>query len=367
MSGGPPPGGDQDVSGGLLATTILVTVLATVVVSLRMLTKIWIVKRVGWDDWTILLAFLGHPIGCALVITQIAYGFGRHKYYLTDHQFLEFEKYAYGEWLQTFATLMFTKVSICLFLLRIPVSKVFIRPLQAMVVILVVSNLILSLLWIFQCLPDLAEAWNTELPGYCLDKSQLEQIILSQAIISIISDFVLSAFPILILRKVQISFRSKVGLCSLMGLGVITGSFSIVRTVLNWQTETDDPTWLSIPCWYWRTWEVFFGIVAASLPTLRPGYAWFSTKVQTRLSGTSKNSLLPIPYGMSKITKPSEAHTAARTSESWEEVLPLQKIVSDRTADDDVERGYDQQLRAGSLEATSGGALPGDVNLSKTS
>lgn len=36
----------------------------------------------------------------ALVIVQIAYGFGRPAYYLTPHQYREFSKYAYGEWLQ---------------------------------------------------------------------------------------------------------------------------------------------------------------------------------------------------------------------------------------------------------------------------
>ena len=40
-------------------------------------------------------------------------------------------------------------------------------------------------------------------------------------VVSIISDFFLSAFPILILRKVQINLRSKIGLCLLMGLGVM--------------------------------------------------------------------------------------------------------------------------------------------------
>ncbi|KAI4114686.1 MAG: hypothetical protein LQ345_004571 [Seirophora villosa] len=77
------------------------------------------------------------------------------------------------------------------------------------------------------------------MPGKCFSKGQLERIIISQAIISIISDFFLSAFPILILRKVKINFRSKVGLCLLMGLGVIT--------VLNYQNVTNDPTWLSVP------------------------------------------------------------------------------------------------------------------------
>ena len=96
----PPPQGDVDDSGGLLATTILVTVISVVLVALRFATRIWIVKRVGWDDWTILFACLGHPIGMALVVVQIYYGFGRPAYYLTEHQFLEFMKYSYGEWLQ---------------------------------------------------------------------------------------------------------------------------------------------------------------------------------------------------------------------------------------------------------------------------
>ena len=35
-----------------------------------------------------------------LITTQIGYGFGRPAYYLTEHQFQEFMKYSYGEWLQ---------------------------------------------------------------------------------------------------------------------------------------------------------------------------------------------------------------------------------------------------------------------------
>ncbi|KAF6220060.1 hypothetical protein HO133_003885 [Letharia lupina] len=278
----PPPFGDKNASAGLLATTILVTVLSVVLVTLRFGTRIWIVKR------------LGHPIGTALVVVQLSYGFGRPAYYLSPHQFREFSKYAYGEWLQTFATLTFTKVSICLFLLRITVTKASIRPLQAAVIILIVSNIVLSLVWIFQCTPYVDKAWDDKKPGKCFSKGQLERIIISQALISIISDFFLSAFPILILRKVQISFRSKIGLCLLMGLGVITGSLSIVRTILNWQNETDDPTWASIPNWYWRSWEVFFGIAAACIPTLRPGYKWLVSKIRARFTKLASGDSKPV-------------------------------------------------------------------------
>ncbi len=82
---------------------------------------------------------------------------------------------------KTFATLTFTKISICLFLLRITITKNFIRPLQAAIVLLVVSNVILSLVWIFQCTPHLDKAWNNQQPGKCFSKGQLERIVISQA------------------------------------------------------------------------------------------------------------------------------------------------------------------------------------------
>ena len=215
-----PRNGDENRQGSIRATTLVVTILASTVVALRMTVRIWIVRSVGWDDYTILCATLGIIIGCALVIVQIHYGLGRHRFYLSQWQYIEFRKYSYGEWIQTFQTLMFTKISICFFLLRIPVEKLFIRPIQATIVVLIVSNIILTLLWILQCNP-VARAWNTQLPGTCFTDAQLQRIIISQALISIISDFVLALFPIVLLWKVQIALRTKAGLCTLMGLGLL--------------------------------------------------------------------------------------------------------------------------------------------------
>lgn len=111
---------------------------------------------------------------------EVHYGFGRHKASLTPHQILEFQKYTFGEWIQTFATLMWTKVSICLFLLRIPVQKFFIRPLQAALIFLILSNVVLTVLWIVQCRP-VAAAWNSSIDGKFFSKRQKESIIVVQA------------------------------------------------------------------------------------------------------------------------------------------------------------------------------------------
>lgn len=216
----PPHNGDENRQGGIMATTFIVTILACAVVALRMGTRIWIVKNVGPDDYMILLAAIGIVIGLGLVVVQVHYGFGRHKYYLTGWNYIEFTKYAFGEWTQTFQTLMFTKLSICFFLLRIPVEKIFIRPIQAMITILVVSNVVLTFVWLFQCTP-VDGAWNKKKTARCFTDAQLQRIIISQAVISIVSDFMLALFPVVLLWKVQIAPRIKAGLCALMSLGLM--------------------------------------------------------------------------------------------------------------------------------------------------
>ncbi|KAL2040026.1 hypothetical protein N7G274_007429 [Stereocaulon virgatum] len=187
---------------------------------------------------------------------------------------------------------MFTKISICLFLMRIPTTKAFIRPLQAAVVGLIVSNVVLTLLWIVQCRP-LEGAWDKDLTSKCFSRGQLLRIIIAQAVISVVSDFAFAAVPILILWRVQMAFKSKIGLCILMGLGVITGACCIVRTVINWQSVPKyDYTYGGIDNWFWRLFEVQLGIIAASIPTLRPGYKWLTGRVLRLRSGYSGTTTL---------------------------------------------------------------------------
>ena len=213
-------GKDDNRGGGIIASEVITTFLDFMTVALRLTTRIWIVRNVGWDDYTILFAAFGKIIGAGLVIVEVHYGFGRHKVDLTHWQYIEFMKYSYGEWIQTFQTLMFTKISICFFLLRIPVEKHLIRPIQGATVALIISNIVLTLLWIFQCNP-IASAWNKQTPGSCFTDGQLQRIIISQALISIISDFMLALFPIVLLWNVQIAPRIKAGLCTLMALGIM--------------------------------------------------------------------------------------------------------------------------------------------------
>jgi len=256
-------------------------------------------------------AQLGTIIGAGLDFPEFVLGYGHRRYFISDPAYSRFTYYSHGEWIQTFATLMWTKVSISLFLYRIPVTKALKRPLQIIVVLLVVSNLILTLLWILQCLP-VSAVWDEEerKTAKCFSKEQLLQIILAQGIISAISDFVLAAYPGLILTRLQMSIRKKVGPWLLMGLGCVTGVCCVVCNVLNWTNESQDSTWDSIPNWMWRCLEVNFGIAAACLPALYPGYKaaqkkLASIKSSRRSSGSSKKG----PFTGAPVGKKRPART----------------------------------------------------------
>ena len=60
---GSPRHGDENRQGGIRATTLIVTILASIVVALRLTVRIWVVRSIGWDDYTILCATFGIIIG----------------------------------------------------------------------------------------------------------------------------------------------------------------------------------------------------------------------------------------------------------------------------------------------------------------
>ena len=77
---------------------------------------------------------------------------------------------------------MVTKVSVCLMLLRISPYKHIKRPIQSLVGFLILSNIVLSLVWIFQCDPvDAAWDCDKQKTAKCYTQGQLQRVIISQA------------------------------------------------------------------------------------------------------------------------------------------------------------------------------------------
>ncbi|KAI4181768.1 MAG: hypothetical protein L6R41_006417 [Letrouitia leprolyta] len=54
----PPASGDTNFTQGILLLTIIPTTASATVAGLRFATRAWIVKALGWDDYTMMLAIV---------------------------------------------------------------------------------------------------------------------------------------------------------------------------------------------------------------------------------------------------------------------------------------------------------------------
>ena len=212
-----------------------------------------------------------------------------------------------------------TKLSICLFVLRLSQFSRLKNVLYGLMVLIVVSHLPLFFAYVFQCKP-VASNWNVERPG-CISKDGVEIIIILQggrvssaeefydltdvvAVFSILVDFVLAICPVILLRNTNLRTGTKIALSILMGLGVITAAVCIVRTAFSWQAKAEDLSWVETPNALARIIEVNLGISLACAPIMKP----FVQYVHASATGKDPHRLLS--RGKSK---PSMEHVRWRS------------------------------------------------------
>ena len=187
-----------------------------------------------------------NAVGMGFVMLEVNYGLGRHKQYLPADHFEGFLKYNYLDWIQVFITLAVSKISICLFLLRISKFERYRYLLFGLIAFLIISHAPITLLYMLQCIP-FRKVWAPkEESGQCFSKHAIEKMIISQGVFSIVTDFVGAAFPVILLWNAKLHLHTKICLNLLMGLGVVTGTVCIVRTSYSWEILADDVTWVGV-------------------------------------------------------------------------------------------------------------------------
>ncbi|KAI4287806.1 MAG: hypothetical protein L6R35_002937 [Caloplaca aegaea] len=286
-----PPDGDRSQGWALLAVCWAFVTAALATTILRVWVRVRLTRNLGWDDHHMIIAMTTTIMGAGLITAQvISGGLGRHSYYLQPSQRRIFAALGWTDWIQTFITLMFTKISICLFLLRIVDSRKVRIAMYSLIGCLVLFTTIFVCLFLAICRP-LKAYWNTGMDAVCLSDKQFENIIIAQGVLSIVTDLICAAFPVFFLRGLQVKVRTKVGLCLLMGMGLITAVCCTVRTALSGAVTSPDVTWDISANVGWRLPEVNIGIVCANAPALRPLYLFFQGRLASQQSAaTSKTA-----------------------------------------------------------------------------
>ncbi|KAK8856627.1 integral membrane protein [Apiospora arundinis] len=265
----------------LLAVVITLLVTATVANAMRCYTRIGIVKGFGIDDWTMLIAYIFFTLFCACTIAGVRFGTGRHESTLPA---IDRERARQFWWLCYIWygwTMMFSKISIGVFILRVTINRYHTWTIWATIVSTIGGCGAFIMVTMFQCAPISAFWVDPQGAGRssCLHGSVVRDLAYIYSAFTLLVDLVLVVLPLMIVWKLKMSFKSKIGLSVLIFFGIVASVGVAVRfAYLDDFTQPDflfDTSDVAI----WSSVESGLSVTAGSLATLRPLFRLWSRKL----------------------------------------------------------------------------------------
>ncbi|KAF7924013.1 hypothetical protein BELL_0915g00030 [Botrytis elliptica] len=249
------------------------TVIALIAIGLRLYTKGFITRNVGFDDYLIIVSWfmlMPYTVACTAATTQ---GFGQHSSDLTIEAFANATR---SEIIgQTFCIIGIatSKASASVFLLRLAVVEWHKWILYTTMFAVTSIAVICALFDFIRCDP-IAHVWNPYIPAKCwVSTEQFTAISITVGGTSAAADFILAALPWIILWKLNMKKKEKVLITSSMSLGIFAMVCGVIRTVnLNGLSSRSDYSYETIGLILWSSTELMITILTATIPTYRPLY-----------------------------------------------------------------------------------------------
>ncbi|KAL9009138.1 MAG: hypothetical protein Q9173_005805 [Seirophora scorigena] len=246
-------------------------------VFVRMYTKAYILKSIGWDDYTCMFAavssvvYLGFLMACkecfsaspvlASRVAVYALGFGVHEWDITYHN-LESLLSKEGKSLSALwgPTMFFTKLSLLLLYHRIfapdRVTKYLVYFGILYCFVLYTSFLLLTFL-----------LCQSTLEGFC--EREMDLFVLISRGFNVLADIYLLIIPIAAVAKLHMPLRQKLGVSAVFFAGMLACLSGILALYYRTQLlSTRDITWHSTPVFIFTVLEINTGIIVSCMPTM---------------------------------------------------------------------------------------------------
>ncbi|KAL4784455.1 hypothetical protein BJX76DRAFT_220143 [Aspergillus varians] len=252
------------------------------------------VHRLGWDDFFIFFSAGLSVIAAALVSYSVTLGLGRHtaavvaahgidRVTLTArYQILGYRTYpGSSSDRQTKAnpsnpafnigSFSFPNISIAILINNLlDPNTLRARLLLGMTIMQVIFAMVSVIVVFLQCTPT-AALWDHTIQGDCWPQSVFYDFSYWVSAYTTVTDIILALVPISVFWKLQMRMSTKVGVCIMMGLTLLSAVVTVVKTTyLKLFTDTEDPLYNVTPLVVWGLIEQNVVIVAACIPTLRP-------------------------------------------------------------------------------------------------
>ncbi|KAK8026757.1 hypothetical protein PG991_003813 [Apiospora marii] len=253
----------------LLGLAISFVGLSTIIVALRCWIRHFWLHAFSIDDM-VMIGALGMAISttaCFIRMTQ--HGAGRWPADIPDAQRegLRYWSYIIGPLLTTGICLV--KISLAFFLRRFVQRLWQKRFLLGMVAFLSIFAVYSVCTYVFACVP-LQAVWDlTITDANCKLRARLKDIGTANSVVNILTDLAMVALPVLVVLDLQVNRNTKISLVLILSLGLFACAASVIRAVYAYSMTDPDYT-RRYDFLIWFNVELHAGILAASLPTLRP-------------------------------------------------------------------------------------------------
>ncbi|KAK2739487.1 hypothetical protein FQN55_009452 [Onygenales sp. PD_40] len=255
-----------DISGRLMYPSIIFTVVTPISVGLRIASRLHFTRRLGRDDWTIILSCIFSIILSAMMIVVCEWSFGKHTHDVDPVLIMKSLKLFVAAQVIYKVTIALSKISMLFLYLRIFVDKRFRQVCWAIVYIVLAYTVGSSVATIFQCTP-IRRAWNRNVPGTCIN---LAISWYSNAAFSISSDLAILILPMPVIKSLRLPQRAKIGLMTIFALGIFVCITSVLRALtLDLAATNPDIIWSATNSSMWTVTETNIAIICACMPTYK--------------------------------------------------------------------------------------------------
>ncbi|KAI6766276.1 hypothetical protein HG530_007346 [Fusarium avenaceum] len=256
----------------LVATAITLLVLSWISVGLRTYTRTCLMQGQQLDDWLMLVAQIIFTISCSFILEGVQRGVGKHNEAIENEdaevQALMWQALATATYI---LDMMFIKLSIGVFLLRLCVKKVYNWIIWVSLTIISIWSIVLFFWNLFQCHP-VEMQWDFRIKeGKCVSVDQIISAAYAISVMTVVSDWLYALLPIPMLWSVKMTKQAKATVIVILGLGIFASVATLIRLrFLADLTDTDDILFAGTDAMAWTLIEPGVAIVASSLATIRP-------------------------------------------------------------------------------------------------
>ncbi|KAH7008927.1 hypothetical protein EDB80DRAFT_841667 [Ilyonectria destructans] len=256
----------EDIGPHTIRLSIVFTLIAVFIVTVRFFCRWKFSHRYGWDDWLILASVMMLTGNMAMNIIVVRQGLGKHAGALTLKQRQRIDKTILGSEIMYLTNVSLFKLSLlCLYFRIFPVRSVRIGG-YILGSVAICWTIACNLAAIFQCTPR-NKLWEPWLEGTCID---LFLTFLCVSVPNILCDIGILCLPMPQVWKLQTNFVQKAFLTGIFLLGSYVVFTSVYRFRVYLLYDSKDMSYSLAKGALWNVIEISSGIVSSCLPTLGP-------------------------------------------------------------------------------------------------